>query len=390
MREYFKIDFKNDLFYGVLHALIAFTSIVVVSSILGFPLTNSFLFAGIGTLVFKLITKNKIPMVLGISGSFIGSMLVVDKQYGREFVLGGVIASGVIFVILGLLMFKFQDKILKYIDKWILNVAVILISLNLLPIGRDMVGANTDVAFITILILVFCNYKGNKYIKMLSVPISIMIGTLFVAITTGLDFSVLNQNLSFEFVTPKFNLSAILTIGLVSVGVLGEILGDTANTSSIVGKDFNKEVGIGRILIGNGLASIISGCGSSSPNTSYGENSSLLLISGYHKPNSQIYTALFFILISLFTPLLKVVMLIPSSVLGAIALYLYAMFCVNSIKELSLNIDLAKDTKKFTITTLMIAVFFMNITIFGVGISSIATAILIGIGLNVLIKDEVI
>lgn len=381
-------DYKNDLFYGVLHGVIAFTSIVVVTSILGFPLTNSFLFAGVGTLIFKLVTKNKIPMVLGISGSYIGSMLLVGSTHGRGAVLGGVIASGVIYVVIGLFMLRNQNKLLKYIPKWILNVAVILIALNLLPIGRDLVGDNTVTAFVTIGSLIILSLINNKYVKMFAVPLTIIIGTLFVAVTQGLDLSVLSQPLTFEFVKPEFNLSAILTIGLVSFGVLGEILGDTENTSNIIGVDITNEVGLGRIIIGNGLATITSGFGSSIPNTSYGENASLLLITKYYRPTAQIFTAIFFILISFFTPLLKIVMLIPQSCLGAIALYLYAMFCVNSIKDLDKNVNLEKDGKKFTIISVMIAVFFMNISISGVVVSNIAFAMIVGVLLNIFMKDK--
>lgn len=382
-------DFKKDLFYGLLHGIIAFTSIVVVANILGFPLTNSFLFAGVGTLIFKLVTKNKIPMVMGISGSYISAMLLIGGAYGKGAVLCGVITSGVIYIILGLLITKYQNNIFKFIPKWILNVAVILIALNLLPIGSDLVGDNILVAVITIGTLIICTLLKNKYINMFSVPIAIIIGTLFVAVTTGLDFSVLSQTLSFEFIRPEFNLSAIFTIGLVSLGVLGEILGDTENTSNIIGKDIAKEVGLGRVVIGNGLATLTSGAGSSIPSTSYGENASLLLITKYFRPNAQIYTAIFFIIISFFTPLLKLVMLIPSSCLGSIALYLYAMFCVNAIKDLSKNVDLKNDNKKFIIITVMIAIFFININIFGVSISSIAVSMIVGVLLNLFIKEAV-
>lgn len=389
MREYFKIDFKNDLFYGVLHALIAFTSITVVSSICGIPLTNAFLFAGVGTLIMKLITKNSIPMVFACSGSYIGAMLYIKEIYGSAYVNGGIISSGLIYLAIGLLMLKYQDKILSFIPKWILNVSVILIALNLLPIGRDMIGDNIMVAIITILLLIIFNKSKNEKVKMFSVPLAILLGTLYVRVTTGLDFSVFSQKLTFVFEKPQFNIQTVMMIGITCFCTLGEIFGDTSNTSAIVGKDFIKNKQLAKVVISNGVATTVSGLGGGMPSTSYGENASLLLITKYFRPTAQIFTALTFILLSLFTPLLKVFMLIPPSVLGSIAMYLYATFCINSIKELSINSDL-NNSKQFTIISIMIAIFYINIIIQGVQISSIGISFIVGIILNKLLKDEVI
>ena len=388
MKEYIKNGFKLDLFYGILHALIAFTSITVVATISGIPLTNAFLFAGVGTLILKLITKGHgIPIVFGCSGSYIGAMLAVGSMYGSQYVQGGIISAGIIYLIIGLLMLKFQDKILNIIPKWILNVSVILIALNLLPIGTSLIGENIIVAVVTIACLILFNRTKNPKVKMFAVPLSILLGTIYVGITNGLDFSVLSQELNFVFNIPKFNIPTVTMIGITCFCTLGEVFGDTSNTSAIVGKDFIGNKQLAKIVISNGVATMVSGVGNGMPSTSYGENSSLLLITKYFKPTAQIITGITFILLSLFTPLLKIFMLIPSSVLGAVAMYLYATFCINSIKELSLNADL-NNSKQFTIIAVMIAIFFTNVIIQGVQISSIGLAFIVGIVLNKLMKDR--
>lgn len=389
MRKYIKTNFKNDLFYGVLHALISFTSITVVASICGIPLTNAFLFAGIGTLIMKIITKNSIPMVLACSGSYIGAMLYIKEAYGSPYMYGGIISSGLIYIAIGLLMLKYQDKILSFIPRWILNVAVILISLNLLPIGANMIGDNILVSALTILLLVLFGKSNNQKIRMFSVPLAILLGTIYVGISSGLDFSVLSQELGFVFEKPQFNIQAIMMIGITCFCTLGEVFGDVSNTSAIAGKDFINNKQLAKVVIANGVATTISGLGGGMPSTSYGENASLLLITKYFRPAAQIFTALTFILLSLFTPLLKVFMLIPPSVLGSIAMYLYATFCINSIKELSINADL-NNSKQFTIIAIMVAIFYTNIVIQGVQIGSIGIAFITGVMLNKLIKDEVI
>ena len=381
-------NLKNDIFYGVLHALIAFTSITVVASICGIPLTNAFLFAGVGTLIMKLITKNSIPMVFACSGSYISAMLYIKNAYGSSYVSGGIISSGLIYLVIGLLMLKYQDKILAFIPKWVLNVSVILIALGLLPIGTDMIGDNLIVAIITIAFLIIFNRSKSQKVKMFSVPLAILIGTIYVGMTTGLDFGVFTQELSFVFEKPQFNIQAIMMIGITCFCTLGEVFGDTSNTSAIVGKDFISNKQLAKVVISNGIATTVSGLGNGTASTSYGENASLLLITKYFRPTAQIFTAITFILLSLCTPLLKVFMLIPSPVLGSIALYLYATFCVNSIKELSVNADLS-NSKHFTIISVMLGIFYINIMVQGVQISSIGISFIVGVILNKLLKDEV-
>ncbi|WP_075810311.1 uracil-xanthine permease family protein [Clostridium perfringens] len=379
-----KINIKKDIFYGFAHLLVAFTSIVVVASIIGLPLPNVFLFCGIGTLIFKLITKNKIPLVMGISGGYIASMLFVKETYGTEYMLGGVIVAGIIYLIFGLIMMKWQDKVLRYLPKYILNMAIVLIGLSLLPIVKDMIGSNVILALISIMIVLICNRSKNQIVKMVSIPLAIIISTIINIFVNGVDLNVLNQTQTLQFIMPKVNFASIFTIGIVAIAILGELLGDIENTSNCIKRDLFKEVGIGRISIGNGVSSIVSAFGGSAPATSYSENTGFLLMSGYHNPNVQIWTSLFYILLAFATPLISLLQLIPQAAFGGVAIYLYSLITINALKELTKNIDLEKDTNKTTVVIIMLATFFMNIVIGSVTVSSIAVAMLFGIVLNII------
>ncbi len=379
-----KIDIKKDIFYGLTHMLVAFTSIVVVASIIGLPLPNVFLFCGIGTLIFKFITKNKIPLVMGISGGYIASMLFVKETYGVEYMLGGVIVVGIIYLIFGLIMIKWEDKVFKYLPKYILNMAIILIGLSLLPIAKDMIGNNAVLALISIIVVLVCNRSKNQIIKMISIPLAIVISTIINLFFNGIDLSVSNQTQTLQFIMPKINLASIFTVGIVAIAILGELLGDVENTSNCIKKDLFKEVGIGRISMGNGISSIVSAFGGSAPATSYSENTGFLLMSGYHNPNAQIWTSLFYILLAFVTPLISLLQLIPQAAFGGVAIYLYSLITINALKELTKNIDLEKDTNKTTVVVIMLATFFMNIVIGNVTISSIAVSMLFGIVLNLI------
>lgn len=379
-----KVDVKKDIFYGFAHLLVAFTSIVVVASIIGLPLPNVFLFCGIGTLIFKLITKNKIPLVMGISGGYIASMLFVKETYGVEYMLGGVIIAGIIYIIFGLIMMRWQDKVLKYLPKYILNMAIVLIGLSLLPIAKDMIGNNVILALISIVVVLICNRSENQIINMISIPLGIAISTIINIFFNGIDITVLNQTQTLQFIMPKINLASIFTIGIVAIAILGELLGDIENTNNCIKKDLFKEVGVGKIAVGNGISSIVSGFGGSAPATSYSENTGFLLMSGYHNPNAQIWTALFYILLAFATPLISLLQLIPQAAFGGVAIYLYSLITINALKELNKNINLEKEVNKTTVVIIMLATFFMNIVIGNVTISSIAVAMLFGIILNLI------
>lgn len=377
----------NNAYYGLLHTLVAFTSIVVVSRIVGFNLANSFLFVGIGTLILHLFTKNKIASLMGISGSYIGGMIYVTKTFGIEYTLGGVIVSGIIYVIFGLLMLKWQDKILKYMPNWLLSVAVMLIGLTLIPIGVSMTSTNMSVGLIALTVTALISLFGNKKINMFAIPIGILVATVFKLSIFGLDTSVLNQTFTYQFFIPKFNLASLTAVGIIGLPVIFELLGDTKNTSSCMNKDLFKEVGVGKIALGNGLGSIISGLGGSLPVTSYSENNGFLLLSGYTNPNAQIFSSIFFILLSVATPLIKYAMLIPSEVLGGIALYLYALITINSIKDLA-ETSILSYKREFTIITVMVAMFFLPFAINGIVISSVATSVIVGLILNLIIPKK--
>lgn len=384
-----KNNLLKDIYYGFLHMLVAFTSIVVVSTIVGFNLPNSFLFVGIGTLVYHFITKNKVATLLGISGSYIAGMLYVSKTFGQSYVLGGIIISGIIYCIFGLTMFRWQDKVLKYIPKWLLSMAVLEIGLSLIPIGKTMISNNIIVGLIALLITSLVGLFGNKKISMFAVPIGIIISMIYKFIVYGVDLSPLNQKIGLQFIKPEFNLASFTAIGIVSTVVLAELLGDTYNSGLCMNKDIFKEVGLGRIALGNGIASIISGFGSSVSLTSYSENNGFLLLSKYTRPTAQIFTSIFFIILAFATPITKLVLLIPQESLGGVALGLYSLIAINSMKDIVSNVDLNTNKKVLSILTIMLAIFFLEFAINGVAISSMAISVLIGFILNLIIPNRI-
>ena len=215
--------------------------------------------------------------------------------------------------------------------------------------------------------------------------IGVAAGTITMALTKGLDLTPLAQPLSLVFSAPKFNLSASLTIGLLSIAVMFEMMGDTKNTSDIIGLDVFKEVGVGRISLGNGLATILGGLGSSNAYTTYSENSAFVMLSKYFNPMAQVFTGIFFITVAFITPVSKLILCLPMEAFGGVVVYLFSMIMVNSMKQLfNSGIDLNKDRKEFVIIIIMIGIAALEYVISGISISSVAIATLVGVILNAL------
>lgn len=379
-------NWKQILIMGVSHLLVGFTSIVVVTRILNYNLPIAFLFAGIATLIFHYVTKNKLPVVLGVSGMYIGSILYVNTLYGAEYAMGGIIVAGLISVSLGIATLKYQDVILKYFPEWLLSTVVLMIGYNLLPIGVGIMEGNYLIGASAFISVILVDILGGKKLSLFAMPIGVLVGTLVGFLTGAIDYSVLNEPLTMEFMRPKFAWGAVAVIAPITFAIYFEWLGDSKNVSDISGVDIRKDVGIGRIAIGNGLATIVGGLFGANAYTTYSENTAFVMLSKYKNPKAQIVTALLMIVVAFLTPVMKLILLIPESALGGVVTYLFAMIIVNSIKQIvNTKVSLAQNRRAFVTMTTMIAISMMHIRIGEIFISSVAVATLIGSLMNFII-----
>lgn len=375
------------VYFGFLHVLVSMTSISVVTSVLGFNMPIAFLFAGVSTIIFHIVTKNKLPIVLGVSGLYVGGILSVVNKYDTAYAMGGIIFAGLVYVIFAFIMYKWQDKIMKYFPDWLLSATILLIGLNLLPIGRQMMGDNLLIGIVAFTTVALANLSNNRYISMAAMPLGILIGTIVAFATGGIDMDTMSYaNSGIEFISPKFALAPILTIAPLSIAVAFETLGDTKNNSDIIGIDIFKEVGLSRIFMGNGLATMIGGLFGANAYTTYSENNAFVMLSKYYNPNSQIVAALLMIALSFSTATFRLLSYIPTEAFGGIITYLFAMITVNAIKQMCKSKqNIITDDRIFIIVIIMIGISSVNFTIKGVEISSVAIATLVGTIANAII-----
>lgn len=372
---------------GLLHLLVSFTAIVVITSIVGFNLPLAFLFAGVGTIVFHIVTKNKLPVALGTSGLYVGSILFVATTYGVAFAHGGIIVAGILYLVFALIMFKWQDKVLKLFPQWLLSVSVLLIGLSLLPIGVGLVQSSMIVGVTALVVTALVDLLGGRKLGIFAMPIGVIAGAIVSFILTGIP--VVPTMGGMEYVAPMFNWQSALAIGLVAIPVMFEMMGDVKNTGDIIGKDVFKEVGVGRISLGNGLASILGGAGGSNAYTTYSENTAFVMLSKYYNPTAQIWTGVFLILLAFLTPVSALIAMIPMEAFGGVVTYLFAMIAVNAVKQIAESVDLKTEPRVFAIMTIMVAISVLTFAVGGVAISSVAIAVIVGMVLNILFNRGV-
>lgn len=375
----------QTILMGFMHMIVAFTAIVVVTGALGFNLPLAFLFAGISTLVFHLVTKNELPVTLGVSGVYMGAILFVVNTYGVAYAYGGIIVAGLVYVAFSLLMYKWQDKIMSMFPTWLLSTVVALIGLSLLPIGAGLLVGNLLVGLTSLIVTALISLLGNQKLGMFALPIGVLAGTIVAFFTTGLTIP---QVTGFEYIAPQFNWQSALTIGIMALPAMFEMMGDTKNTGNVIGKDIFKEIGLWRISLGNGLASILGGLGGSNAYTTYSENASFVQMSKFYNPSAQIWTAFFLMTLAFFTPLMTLISAIPIEAFGGAVTFLFAMIVTNAIKQIGESVDLNKDPKAFAIITTMIAVSMLTVSFGGVTVSSVAVATGVGVLSNAIFNRK--
>lgn len=286
---------------------------------------------------------------MGVSGSYIGGMAIVGSMYGPAYVAGGVVLAAVIYLIAGALI-AWKPSIYEAIPKYILNAAVLVIALNLLPIGAGMVGGNIIIAMITIVVafVLYCNKKLSAW----AFPGALVVGTTLAALTQQL--SVVTEVSKLTFVTPAFNFTSFTLIGVVAIAVVFESLGDSMNCANaqgieLDGKDF------GRVLLGNGTASGISGLCGGLPLTSYSENVGFIYLTKYVRPQAQEIAAIIFIIMAFVPGIATALQIIPGFVYGAMLLFLFAVIGANAVRTIGRELD----DKKSNVLLIMLAMFFV-------------------------------
>lgn len=375
---------------AVQHLFAMFGATVLVPLLVGINPCIAILTAGIGTLIFQLCTKGKVPVFLGSSFAFISPIITIFTMYGDyAYVQGGIIVVGIVYAIVAFIIGKIgSEKIMNFLPSHVVGAMIIVIGLSLVPSAMSNIQTNVMIAVITLAVSLAITFLGKGFFKQLGILIAVVVGYL-VSLSLGVvDTSIIsNSELFFipQLVMPKFSFNALMIIVPVAVCTMCEHIGDIVTNGTVVGKDFVKEPGIGKTMLGDGLATLVAGLLGSVPNTTYGENTSVLAITKNYNPKILRRTAILAIILSFIGVFGGVIQSVPACVIGGISLQLYCMIAWIGVRNI-VDTKSYKSVKNVIIVALMLVVGLggFTLSIGAVTFSSLTLCAFLGIFLNLI------
>lgn len=410
MKNTEKVVGNAKFILGIQHVLAMFGATVLVPFLTGLNPSIALISAGVGTLIFHLCTKRIVPVFLGSSFAFIGALTLVLKNEGIGAIKGGVIAAGLIYVIMSFLVKTFGvEKIKSFFPPIVTGPIIMLIGLRMSPTALNMAGyANGKfdtksliVAFSVILTMVSITMMKKSFLRLIPILAAVIVGYIVATILGMVDFSVVSQakwiGLSTEaasdlFTMPSMSLTGIIAIAPIALVVFIEHIGDITTNGAVVGKDFFKDPGIHRTLLGDGLATIAAGFLGGPANTTYGENTGVLAVTGVYDPAILRIAACYAIILGLIGKFGILLQTIPLPVMGGVSVILFGMIAsvgVRTVVDAQLDFG---NSRNLIISSIIfvLGIAVDNISIWQtVSVSGLALAAFSGVVLNkILPKDR--
>ena len=349
------------LILGLQHMFAMFGATVLVPILVqgyGLPLSiqTTLLFAGLGTLLFHVCTKFKVPAFLGSSFAYLGGFSTVatmpayeglDPETKLAYALGGIVIAGLLYLVLALL-FKVlgAKKVMRYFPPIVTGPMIIMIGLNLSGSAINNASTCWWLALVAMAIIVVANIWGKGMVKIIPILLGV-VGSYIVAVIAGqVDFSGVSEA-SFlglqQFVIAKFDVSAILVMAPIAIAAMMEHIGDISAISSTTGKNFIEDPGLHRTLVGDGLATAFAGMFGGPANTTYGENTGVLALSKVYDPRVVRLAAIYAIILSFSPKFDALVNSIPAAIVGGVSFILYGMISAVGVRNIVENqVDLTK------------------------------------------------
>jgi uracil permease len=382
---------------GIQHAFTMFGATVLVPIITGLDISVSLFLAGVGTLLFHLITKGKVPAFLGSSFAFIAPILAVAETHGLEYARGGIVVAGLVYLILaGLMQIFGTENVIKFFPPVVTGPIIIVIGLKLAPVAIDMASGNWWLALAAFAIVTAISVYAKGFLNVIPVIIG-LITTYIIAVIFGeVDFSAIADAKWFgipEFSMAKFDFGAILTVAPIALATMVEHVGDVIAIGATVDKDFIKEPGLPRTLTGDGVATAVSAMFGGPANTTYSENTGVLALTKVWDPVIMRIAAVFAIALGLVPKLGAVISTIPTSIIGGISIILFGMIASIGARTLVENqVNFNKSRNLIIAATIVVlglggAALPIEFADFSVTIEGMALAAIAGIVLNAVLPE---
>ncbi|WP_045519568.1 uracil-xanthine permease family protein [Neobacillus niacini] len=322
------------------HLFAMFGATVLVPALTGLDPGSALIASGVGTLIFHLITRGRVPTYLGSSFAFIAPLaLYVGKLDSPGQAVAGLISVSVVYALVSLVIATVGfDKVRKAIPPVVVGPVVSIIGLSLATTAvTNMAATHWDAAIVSLLAAIIATLAGTKVIRLLPIIFGLLIGYVYSAVRGYVDFQNIADAPIFvlpHFVMPEFTWVVILGMAPIALVTIIEDLGHMFVLNEITGKDVTKNPGFGRILLGNGLATLFSGFIGGPAQTTYAENLGVLAITRQFSSRIIQGAAVLSILLGLFGKVGAVIQSIPVAVMGGICILLFGMIAAMGIRHL--------------------------------------------------------
>lgn len=399
---------SKNIVMGFQHMFVMFGATVLVPILTGLDIGVALFACGVGTLLFHYVTRFKVPVYLGSSFAFIPVIIAIAQSEGGSLqkACGGIVIAGLLYIIVALIFTKIKfETIHAILPPHITGPIIILIGLMLSPVAiNNASGANSPqilekigksgcwgVALTTlavgVFIRIYCERWGLKFISQLPVLFGLFVGYLLSILLGIVNFDGMQKAVYVgipKFSLPVFDMSAILIALPVAIVTMIEHFGDVLAIGNIVKKDFIKDPGIHRTLIGDGLATSLSAFIGGPANTTYSENTGTVALTGNYNPIVMEIAAVFAICLSMIPKFGALIGTIPAPVIGGISILLFGMISSVGIKSMIENQVKLNDPKIMIIIAAMLVLGFGGAQFdFGVlHLSGLGLAAVVGIILN--------
>lgn len=412
----------KTLVLGLQHLFAMFGATVLVPLLTGLDVSTTLLFAGLGTLLFHLLTKGKVPAFLGSSFAFLGGYFAIapkleDGASNIEMIpyaCFGVACAGLLYLVLAALFKLFSaGKVMKFFPPIVTGPIIIAIGLTLSKSAIDNCASNWWIALVAIVAVILCNIFGKGMIKIVPILIGV-IASYFVAICAGkVDFSAvasapwvgipIHKEMTVLALFDNFDASklitAIITIMPIALATIVEHIGDISAISSTTGKNYIKDPGLHRTLLGDGLATSIASLFGAPANTTYGENTGVLNLSKVYDPFVVRLAAYFAIFFSFCPKFAAVIQSMPTATVGGISLILYGMISAVGVRNIVENkVDFTKTRNVIIAALILVLSIGINYSTAGnisfqlgqitISLSGLAVGALAGIILNAILPGK--
>ena len=399
----------KTIILGLQHTFAMFGATVLVPILTGLPISTTLLFAGLGTLLFHLITKGQVPAFLGSSFAFLGGYAAVapfleDGSPNTEmlpYACGGVFCAGIVYLILSALIKGFgAKKVMRFFPPVVTGPIIISIGLILAPTAINNCATNWPVAIIALVTVVVFNIWGKGMSKIVPILIGIIVSYIAALIMGDVSFEGITDEaiLGLPPITlMKFDISAIITIMPLALATMMEHIGDISAIGATTGNKKKKKPGLHRTLLGDGLATCLAAAFGAPANTTYGENTGVLALTKVYDPRVMQIAAVFAIILSCVPKVAFVIESIPTATIGGISFILYGMISAIGIRNVVENrVDFTRSRNTIIAALILVCALGFNsiggisFTAFGasISLSGLAIASLVGIIVNAVLPGN--